>query len=156
MTGPPFEGSATLPGTAAGWALTRLYEWLSPVVAGYLRAQGVQEPDDLTSEVFLGLFSGLGSFTGVRNSSAAGSSPSPTAGWWTTAAKGEETPSGAPSSSWLRWWRISEAFPGGGLRSLQPPWPWCYGETAWRHGRPDGAGVGPPVLLSAFPWRRPG
>lgn len=33
-------------------------------MAGYLRAQRASEPEDLTSEVFLGVFSGLSSFTG--------------------------------------------------------------------------------------------
>jgi RNA polymerase sigma-70 factor (ECF subfamily) len=37
---------------------------LAPAVAGYLRAQGAAEPDDLTSEVFLGVFRGLGAFSG--------------------------------------------------------------------------------------------
>jgi len=50
--------------TGAGWAAERLWTSLAPTVAGYLRAQGAAEPDDLTSEVFLGLFRSLGSFSG--------------------------------------------------------------------------------------------
>ena len=48
----------------ACWACTRLYESLAPAVAGYLRAQGADDPDDLTSEVFLRVFSGCRSFSG--------------------------------------------------------------------------------------------
>jgi RNA polymerase sigma factor (sigma-70 family) len=48
----------------APWALRRLYEALAPVVAGYLRLQGVREVEDVTSEVFLGVFRGLAGFTG--------------------------------------------------------------------------------------------
>ena len=48
----------------AGWARTRLYEWLAPVVAGYLRARGAGDPDDLTSEAFVSVFAGCESFSG--------------------------------------------------------------------------------------------
>jgi RNA polymerase sigma factor (sigma-70 family) len=48
----------------AGWACTRLYETLSPAVFGFLRAQGARDPADLTSEVFLAVFSRCGSFSG--------------------------------------------------------------------------------------------
>lgn len=48
----------------APWAFARLYEDMSPAVAGYLRVQRASEPEDLTSEVFLGVFSGLSSFDG--------------------------------------------------------------------------------------------
>lgn len=48
----------------APWAFECLYTDLAPVVAGYLRMQGAAEPDDLASEVFLGVFTGLGSFAG--------------------------------------------------------------------------------------------
>lgn len=47
-----------------GWAFERLYRWLAPAVTGYLRVQGAPEPDDQTSEVFLGVFRGLPAFTG--------------------------------------------------------------------------------------------
>jgi RNA polymerase sigma factor (sigma-70 family) len=46
------------------WAFTRLYERFAGPVAGYLRAQGATEPEDLTSEVFLSVFTGIGRFTG--------------------------------------------------------------------------------------------
>ena len=45
-------------------ALGELFTTLSPVVAGYLRLQGSHEPDDLTSEVFVGVLRNIGSFTG--------------------------------------------------------------------------------------------
>jgi RNA polymerase sigma-70 factor (ECF subfamily) len=48
----------------AGWAFSRLYESLAPSVASYVRAQGAGDPEDVTSEVFLAAFSGLGSFSG--------------------------------------------------------------------------------------------
>jgi RNA polymerase sigma factor (sigma-70 family) len=50
--------------TGAGWALRRLYDDLAPAVAGYLRTQGIRDHEDVTSEVFLGVFSGLGAFQG--------------------------------------------------------------------------------------------
>ncbi|MDP8987688.1 MAG: sigma-70 family RNA polymerase sigma factor [Actinomycetota bacterium] len=48
----------------AGWAFTRLYESLAPAVNGYLRAQGVREADDVTSEVFVAVLCGCPSFRG--------------------------------------------------------------------------------------------
>jgi RNA polymerase sigma factor (sigma-70 family) len=49
---------------AAPWALERIYTSLSPVVAGYLRAQGAYEPEDLTSEVFVAVLRNVGGFVG--------------------------------------------------------------------------------------------
>lgn len=46
------------------WAFGRLWEILSPVVAGYLRGRGVRDVDDVTSSVFLAAFQGIGSFSG--------------------------------------------------------------------------------------------
>ena len=46
------------------WALRALYEEFAPRVHGYLRARGASEPDDLTSEVFLTVFSKLATVTG--------------------------------------------------------------------------------------------
>jgi RNA polymerase sigma-70 factor (ECF subfamily) len=48
----------------APWAYERLYRSLAPAVHGYLRFQGALEPEDLTNDVFLGVFRGIGSFTG--------------------------------------------------------------------------------------------
>jgi RNA polymerase sigma-70 factor (ECF subfamily) len=50
----------------APWAFERLYADLSPAVAGYLRVQRAREPEDLTSEVFLGVFRGLAGFDGTE------------------------------------------------------------------------------------------
>ncbi len=46
------------------WALARIWTELSGPVAGYLRARGVVDVDDVTSEVFLAAFQGLPSFVG--------------------------------------------------------------------------------------------
>ncbi len=55
-----------LPAAQAGrpWALRAVYEELAPRVHGYLRGRGASEPEDLTSEVFLTVFSRLDSVTG--------------------------------------------------------------------------------------------
>jgi RNA polymerase sigma factor (sigma-70 family) len=47
-------------------AFARLYAALAPAVAGYLRVQRAVEPEDLTNEVFLGVFRGLASFEGTE------------------------------------------------------------------------------------------
>lgn len=47
-----------------GWAFARLWEELSGSVAGYLRARGVRHVEDVTSEVFLAAFQGIGRFEG--------------------------------------------------------------------------------------------
>lgn len=47
----------------AAWA--QLYRWLAPRIAGYLRAQGCREADDLTSETFLALVRGIDRFEGT-------------------------------------------------------------------------------------------
>jgi RNA polymerase sigma factor (sigma-70 family) len=64
--GPSFDDVLAAAQANAGWAFTRLYESLGPVVAGYLRAGGAREPEDTTSEVFLAVFCRLGSFTGTE------------------------------------------------------------------------------------------
>ena len=46
------------------WAFTRLYESLAPAVHGYLRAQGVREAEDVTSEVFIAVLTSCSSFRG--------------------------------------------------------------------------------------------
>lgn len=45
-------------------AIEALYRDLAPSVLGYLRGQGAREPEDLTSEVFEGVFRGLPRFRG--------------------------------------------------------------------------------------------
>src|SRR5258708_35092678 len=57
---------AVLESAAAGepWALRQLYDELAPAVVGYLRVRGAQEPEDLTSEVFLAVFTRLTTVSG--------------------------------------------------------------------------------------------
>lgn len=64
--GDGFPGVLDAARAGAPWAFERLYSDLAPPVAGYLRLQGATEPDDVTSEVFLGVFTGLKSFAGTE------------------------------------------------------------------------------------------
>jgi len=48
----------------AEWALEELYRDLAPSVIGYLRGQGVPDPEDLASEVFVGVVRNIASFEG--------------------------------------------------------------------------------------------
>jgi RNA polymerase sigma-70 factor (ECF subfamily) len=50
--------------SGGGWAFGRLWEQLAPSVAAYLRGRGVRDADDVTSEVFLAAFRGIGRFQG--------------------------------------------------------------------------------------------
>jgi RNA polymerase sigma factor (sigma-70 family) len=63
-TGLPFDDVVAAAQAGAAWAFETLYRDLSPAVTGYLRLHGAAEPDDLASETFLGVFTGLGSFRG--------------------------------------------------------------------------------------------
>ena len=63
-TGPAFDDVLTAAQAGAGWAFEVLYRDLSPVVTGYLRLHGAVEPDDLASETFIGVFTGLAGFQG--------------------------------------------------------------------------------------------
>jgi RNA polymerase sigma-70 factor, ECF subfamily len=45
-------------------ALTEIWQAHAPAVAGYFRAHGIDEADDLTSEVFLGVFAKIKTFRG--------------------------------------------------------------------------------------------
>lgn len=62
----PFQQMLAAAQVNAPWAFEALYRELAPAVAGYLRMQGADEPDDLTSEVFLGVFRGIRGFTGTE------------------------------------------------------------------------------------------
>ena len=63
-TGLPFDDVLAAAQAGAGWAFEVLYRDLSPAVTGYLRLHGAAEPDDLASETFLGVFTGLAGFRG--------------------------------------------------------------------------------------------
>jgi RNA polymerase sigma-70 factor (ECF subfamily) len=63
-TGPAFDDVLAAAQAGAGWAFEVLYRDLAPAVTGYLRLHGALEPDDLASETFVGVFTGLASFTG--------------------------------------------------------------------------------------------
>ena len=47
-----------------GTAWDQLYRWLAPTVAGYLRVQGANDVDDVTSETFLALVRAIATFRG--------------------------------------------------------------------------------------------
>ncbi len=62
--GPAFDQLLAAAQTGAGWARARFYEDLAPAVAGYARAQGVPDPADLTSDVFVAVLTSLPTFSG--------------------------------------------------------------------------------------------
>ena len=62
--GPAFDDVLAAARAGAAWAFEVLYRDLSPVVTGYLRLHGAQDPDDLASETFLAVFRGLSGFSG--------------------------------------------------------------------------------------------
>jgi RNA polymerase sigma factor (sigma-70 family) len=63
-TGLPFDDVLAAAQAGAAWAFEVLYRDLAPSVTGYLRLHGAAEPDDLASETFLGVFTGLSGFSG--------------------------------------------------------------------------------------------
>jgi RNA polymerase sigma factor (sigma-70 family) len=63
-TGEAFEQVLAAARTGAAWAFEVLYRDLAPAVTGYLRLHGAAEPDDLASETFIGVFTGLPGFSG--------------------------------------------------------------------------------------------
>lgn len=63
-TGLPFDDVLAAAQAGAAWAFEVLYRDLAPAVTGYLRLHGAAEPDDLASETFIGVFTGLGRFQG--------------------------------------------------------------------------------------------
>jgi RNA polymerase sigma-70 factor (ECF subfamily) len=63
-TGLPFDDVLTAAQAGAGWAFEVLYRDLAPSVTGYLRLHRAVEPDDLASETFIGVFTGLSGFSG--------------------------------------------------------------------------------------------
>ncbi len=63
-TGLPFDDVLAAAQAGAAWAFEVLYRDLAPAVTGYLRLHGATEPDDLASETFVGVFTGLAGFRG--------------------------------------------------------------------------------------------
>lgn len=63
-TGLPFDDVLAAAQAGAAWAFEVLYRDLAPGVTGYLRLHGAAEPDDLASETFIGVFTGLARFRG--------------------------------------------------------------------------------------------
>lgn len=62
--GPAFDSVLAAAQRNAAWAYERLWRAYAPAVVTYLRLQGAFDPEDLTSEVFLGAFRGLPAFSG--------------------------------------------------------------------------------------------
>jgi RNA polymerase sigma factor (sigma-70 family) len=62
--GLPFDDILAAAQAGAAWAFETLYRDLAPSVTGYLRLHGAVEPDDLASETFIGVFTGLSAFSG--------------------------------------------------------------------------------------------
>ncbi|MGY1689175.1 RNA polymerase sigma factor [Geodermatophilus sp. SYSU D01105] len=63
-TGLPFDDVLAAAQAGAAWAFEVLYRDLAPAVTGYLRLHGAAEPDDLASETFIGVLTGLAGFHG--------------------------------------------------------------------------------------------
>jgi RNA polymerase sigma factor (sigma-70 family) len=64
LIGEQFDTIIDAARTGAEWAWTNLYREMAPVVLGYLRAQQVPDPEDLTAEVFYQVVRSLGQFDG--------------------------------------------------------------------------------------------
>ena len=62
--GPDFDVVLEAAQDGADWGCTRIYQWLAPAVAGYLGVNGADDPDDVTNEVFLRVFSDCRCFSG--------------------------------------------------------------------------------------------
>ena len=62
--GPAFDSILVAAQVGAGWARTRLYESVAPAVSGYVRSQGVSDPEDVTSDVFVAVLTRLPTFQG--------------------------------------------------------------------------------------------
>ena len=59
-----FENVLFAARAGAEWAWERIYGELAPSVAGYARAHGAADPEELTAEVFLQVVGGLDGFAG--------------------------------------------------------------------------------------------
>lgn len=61
---PDFETTAAAARAGQAWALEHIYATLAPAVAAFFRLQRAPEPDDLTSETFVGVLRNLHGFRG--------------------------------------------------------------------------------------------
>jgi RNA polymerase sigma-70 factor (ECF subfamily) len=59
-----FEEVLAAARAGAPWAFEVVYRDLAPAVTAYLRLHGAAEPDDLASETFIGVLTGLSGFSG--------------------------------------------------------------------------------------------
>jgi RNA polymerase sigma-70 factor (ECF subfamily) len=59
-----FEEVLAAARAGAPWAFEVVYRDLAPAVTAYLRLHGAAEPDDLASETFIGVLTGLSAFAG--------------------------------------------------------------------------------------------
>ncbi|MEX1265024.1 MAG: RNA polymerase sigma factor [Actinomycetota bacterium] len=64
MLGASFHDVLNAARAGGEWAWTSIYDDLAPAVAGFVRARGATEPDDLLGEVFLQVVRDLPSFDG--------------------------------------------------------------------------------------------
>jgi len=62
--GTNFETTLAAARQAAPWAWTAIYRELAPAVTGYLRANGVNDAEDMCADVFLRVVQDLGRFEG--------------------------------------------------------------------------------------------
>src|SRR5436190_17222995 len=65
--GPAFDSVLAAAQGDAPWAYERLWRAYAAPIASYLRLQGAFDPEDLTSEVFLGAFRDLAGFHGTED-----------------------------------------------------------------------------------------
>ena len=64
MIGPAFPEVLAAARVRAPWAFEAIYRDLAGPVTGYLRLHGAAEPDDVASEAFISVLTGLESFAG--------------------------------------------------------------------------------------------
>jgi len=68
VTSENFERVLRAAQAGADWAWREIYGSLSPVVLGYVRGRGAEDPEDLLGEVFIHVVRAVGSFSGNQDS----------------------------------------------------------------------------------------
>ncbi len=63
-TGGPFDRVLAAAQASDALAWSQLFRTYAPAIAGYLRAQGCRDVDDVASEVFLSILKAIGAFAG--------------------------------------------------------------------------------------------